>query len=114
MKFATENLEINQVVECGVTKRNEKHYINVRCVHTKAKFERYSLKFEKDSAIPIFYNTINHAINANWKLLFMENEPQFKETLSEIAQAIITPIFKKIAVQDFFLDNYTNKSRRCY
>lgn len=96
---------INQIIGCKVNVRNGKHYVNVTSVHSDVKFEGYSLTFESQTGIPIFTETVNHAANANWRSLFVENEPHFRSVLNEITHAIIRPIFNKIPIQHFFQEN---------
>lgn len=99
---ATENLQINQIFDCGVAERDGKHYVNVKSVRTKAKFDGFSLKFERYAGLPIITKMINHAINANWRIITLENEMHFANVLGEIGQAILTPVLSKMAIQDFF------------
>lgn len=98
-------MEINQSYECDVIERNGKHYLNVKSLGITVNFEDYSMKFECGTGIPIVYDTINHIINANRRLFFLENEQQFKNVLSEVTTAVFAPIFNKIAIQDFFQQN---------
>lgn len=100
--MAIENLEINQTFNCGVVERHGKHYVNVKNVRSKVHFEDYFSKLISDKGIPIVYDTINRLINANRRLIFLENERHFVKVISEVTHAILTPIFKEIAIQDFF------------
>lgn len=93
---------INQIIRCKVNEVNGKHFVDVKSVHSKVKFEGYSLSFESPTGKPIFTETVNHAANANWEPLFVENEPHFRSVLNEITHAIIKPIFNKTPIQHFF------------
>lgn len=98
-----ENLTTHQIFDCDVTECDDGHqYVKVKSVVTNVKFEDFSFKFESETVVPFIAEMINRFVNANWKLFYKETEPQFKNILGEIIQTILTPIFKKIVIRDFF------------
>lgn len=99
---AAGNVVFEQIFDCNVNERNGKHYVNVTSVRSKMKIEGYSFKFESQAGIPWVTKTINHVMNANWRLLLAEDEATTQTVSSEITQALFTPIFNKFPIQYFF------------
>lgn len=105
LEIAIENIEVSHIIDCNVIERNGKHHVNITSVRSSIKFEHYVLKFKSDKANPLVTKLINHVVNANWRLVFAENEMNLKKTIAATAQSIIAPIFDKFAMQEFFEEN---------
>lgn len=101
----TENMEIKLTFDYDVIERDGKQCLNVKGVHSKAKFEDYSTKFKSDTVTPFVIKAINYVANVNRKLIFSEIEPEFMNILRESAQVIVTPILNQIVIQDLFQEN---------
>lgn len=95
-------MEINHNFDRNVSERDGKNYIKVESIRTAVKPGQYAMKFECDKIHSVATQMMNHACAANRELVFIENEANFKKILGEIAEAILTPIFDKFAIQDFF------------
>lgn len=85
--------------------RGKKHYVNVKNVETEAKFEDYLVELKTDSIAPVVIKTINHIVNANRNLIYVENKAHFVDVISKIAQELSAPFFEKIAIQDILYKN---------
>lgn len=99
---AAENMVINQIFYCDLIEHEGKHYVNITNARTKTTFEDYSLKVESETVIPLITEIMIQVLNVNWRLFFTETESQWEKILDEIIQSLVTPIFEKIAIQDFF------------
>lgn len=97
---ATENLEYTHTFACNVIERNGNHFVNITNADIEVKFGDFSMKFTCGTSIPLVIKLINHAANANRRLIFAENEENVKEILNEAGQAFIKPIFDKFAIQE--------------
>lgn len=95
-------MEFVNTFDCNVLKRNGKQYVNITKVQTEVKCEDYLWTYRSDTAIPFLTKTMNHMVNANWRIIFMENELSFKKFASKTFQAFLTPIFNEFAIQEFF------------
>lgn len=98
----TENLNSHMIADCDVIRRGEKDYINVTSVHTTVNFDDYSWQFESDSVMPFFTKAIQRTVNAHWQLIFVDLKPQLEIIVGDIIKSVMTPIFDKFAIQDFF------------
>lgn len=95
-------MEVTQIFDCHVNERNEKHYVNVTNVRSSMKFEDYLITFKSNEVHPFLTKTMNHIVNANRKLIYAENESKFRTACNDAILALLTPIFRKLAVQEFF------------
>lgn len=100
-----ENLEVVHNFDCNLIERDEKHYVNITNVRSAVKCEDDWLKVKSDTAIQFVIKTINHIITTNRKFILAENEPNIRNTLGKITLSLLTPIFNKFAIQDFFQED---------
>lgn len=104
-EIITENMEVTQIVGCDVIERNGKLHVIVTNIRSTLKLGSYFLQFKSDTANPFVTKMINHVVNANWKLIFAENEMNFRKTIAATTQSVFAPIFDKFAMQEFFQEN---------
>lgn len=83
--------------------------MNVTEIRSKLKFEDFSMKIVCNTAIPFASKAINHAVNANKKLIFAENERTLNKALNVMARSFYAPVFEKFAIQEFYQNHHQNQ-----
>lgn len=100
----TENVELPLTIDSDIEQRNGKDYLTVKHVDLELKFSNLAKDFVCINIRPNEFRVMKNAWNTHSKLLISKLLPDFEKYSGEIISTILTPIFEKIAIQDFFQD----------
>lgn len=101
-----ENIVIHQIVDCDVIDHGGKQFVNIKNIHTRvSSIGHYSMKYESSNTIPLITAMVNRIMNANWRIVFEDIKSQLEYFVSEDIKAFLTPISKKIPIQEFYQCN---------
>lgn len=98
----TADVYVTASADCDIIHRDEKRYARIKSLNIQLHITHLKVNGTYENIGPFLSGILEEIIDSNWKILVESINPDLEIYMGDIIKSAFTPIFDKIALEEFY------------